>query len=323
MWSVVKVGPVGPAEPHWSEPIPARIVFDETRTSRLGSPLAGRVTAVNVARGQQVAAGAPVFGVSSPTLAELRSELRKAALVQAHARSTFERIQTLADKGIAPGKEFVTAKESLDEANLAVELAKQKLVSLHVGTEGDATFTVTAPRDGVVVELNLAVGQEIDVSSGTVVAIADLSMVWVVADLFEDDVGALAPGMKAKVLVGAAELEGTIDQVSSIVDRERHTVPIRVKLANPEGELRPNAYAQIRFFDLTPAKVAVLASAVMSDGERSYVYVQEGHGVLKRRDVVVGSTSNGKVPVFKGLELGEQVVIQGAILLDNQIQIDF
>ena len=323
MWNVVKLGPAEPAEPHWSEPIPARIVFDETRTSRLGSPLAGRVTAVNVARGQQVAAGAPVFSVSSPTLAALRSELAKAALVQEHARSTFERIQTLADKGIAPGKEFVTAKESLDEANLAVELAKQKLVALHVGMVGDATFTVTAPRDGVVVELNLAVGQEVDASSGAVVAIADLSMVWVVADLFEDDVGALAPGLKAKVQVGAAELEGTIDQVSSIVDRERHTVPIRVKLANLEGELRPNAYAQIRFFDRTPAKVAVPASAVMSDGARNYVYVQEGSGVLKRRDVVVGSASNGKVPVFQGLELGEQVVIQGAILLDNQIQVDF
>ena len=167
MWSVVKIGPVEPAQPHWSESIPARIVFDETRASRLGSPLPGRVTAVSVARGQQVAAGAPIFSVSSPDLAALRAELTKAILVQAHAQSTFERVQKLANANIAPGKEFVAAKEALDEANLAVELAKQKLASLHVGAEGNALFTVMAPRDGIVVEHNLAVGQELDATSSS------------------------------------------------------------------------------------------------------------------------------------------------------------
>ena len=323
MWSVVKIGPVEPAEPRWSELVPARIVFDETRASRLGSPLPGRVTAVSVVRGQQVTAGAPIFSVSSPELAALRAELAKAILVQAHARATFERVQKLATANIAPGKEFVAAKEALDEADLAVELARQKLTSLHVDAEGDALFTVTAPRNGVVVELNLAVGQEIDATTGTVVAIADLSDVWVVADLFEDEVGGLAPGMKAKVTIGAAELEGTIDHVSSVVDPERHTVPIRVTLLNPDGALRPNAYAQIQFFDPTPSQVSVPASAVLTDGTRSYVYVQEGRGLLLRRDVVVGSARGGKVPVLSGLALGEQVVIQGAILLDNQIQIEY
>jgi len=322
MWNVIKLGKTEPAEPHWSDPIPARVVFDETRASRLGSPLGGRVTAVMVARGQQVAAGAPVFSVLSPHLAELRAELAKATVVQAHAQTTFNRVQSLSNAGVSPRKEFVTAKEMLDEANLAEELAKQKLAALRVGADGDATFTVTAPRDGVVVELNLAVGQEVDATSGTVVAIADLSMVWVVADLFEDDVGTLAAGNKAKVMIGANELEGTIDQISSIVDRERHTVPVRVKLPNPDGSLRPNAYAQIRFFDPVSAKVAVPASAVMSDGAQSYVYVHVGHGVLKRRVIIPGPVSEGKVPVFGGLEPDEEIVMQGAILLDNQIQLE-
>jgi RND family efflux transporter MFP subunit len=275
-----------------------------------------------VARGERVQAGAPVFSVSSPHLAQLRSELQKAKVVQVHARTTFERVQSLSNAGVTPRKELVTAKEALEEANLAVGLARQKLDSLRVGTEGDATFTVMAPRDGVVVEHNLAVGQEVDASSGTVVAIADLSMVWVVADLFEDDVGTLAAGDKAKVIVGAVELEGIIDQISSIVDRERHTVPVRVKLPNPKGLLRPNAYAQIRFFDTRPAKAEVPASAVMSDGAHCYVYVQELAGVLKRRDIVAGRVTDGKVAVLDGLSPGDQIVMQGAILLDNQIQLD-
>jgi len=322
MWSTLKIGAAEPPEAHWSEPIPGRVVFDETRASRLGCPLQGRVTAVMVVRGQHVDAGTPVYSVLSPHLAELRAELAKSTVVQSATRASFERLQSLANEGVSPRKEYLAAKQAMDEANLAVELAKQKLSSLRVGPEGDATFTVTAPRDGVVVELNLAVGQEIDATTGTVVAIADLSMVWVVADLFEDEVGELTPGLKAKVTVGTAEFEGTIDLVSSIVDNERHTVPVRVKLANADGHLRPNAYAQIRFFDPIAAKATVPASAVMSDGAHSYVYMKEGH-VLKRRTVVTGPASEGRVPVLDGLEPGDQVVKQGAILLDNQIQIDF
>jgi cobalt-zinc-cadmium efflux system membrane fusion protein len=322
MWSVIKLRAAEPAAAQWTPPVPARIVFDETRASRMGSPLPGRVATVLVARGQHVAAGDDVFTVSSPHLAELRADLAKARFIQTQAQATFKRLQSLSTAGVTPHKELVNAQEALDEANLAVELARQKLKVLRASDDGDATYTVTAPRDGVVVELNLAIGQEIDPTSGTVVAIADLSVVWVVADLFEDDVGALCADTPAKVLVGSVEHDGIVDQVSSIVDRERHTVPVRVKLPNPDGALRPNAYAQIRFFAPTTAKVAVPASAVMSDGEQNYVYVQAAPGVLKRRNVVVGPRTANQVPIVEGLSLGELVVVQGAILLDNQIQIE-
>ena len=183
--------------------------------------------------------------------------------------------------------------------------------------------TVTAPRDGVVVEKTLNVGQNVDASSGSVMAIADLSDVWVVADLFENGVGQLVQGTKAKVIIGGTtEVDGQVDQVSAVVDPDRHTVPVRVRLANLEGTLRPNAYAQIKFYDPNTAKVALPASAVLSDGLTSYVYVKENDGSLKRRVVTAGSSSAGKMPILAGIEPGDQVVVQGAILLDNQIQLD-
>jgi cobalt-zinc-cadmium efflux system membrane fusion protein len=322
-WNVVKLGTPSPSEPHWTDPVPARIVFDETRTSRLGSPLGGHVTAVMAERGQHVKAGAALFTVSSPNLAELRNELAKATVERATAHANLDRVQALVDAGSLPAKELLTSKQEVAEAELAVKLASQKLSSLRVAGAGDASFTVTAPRDGVVVEKNVTVGQEVDSSAGSLMAIADLSDVWVVADLFESDVGALTPGAKAKVIIGGTtEVEGTVEQVSAVVDPERHTVPVRVKLANSDGALRPNAYAQIKFFDPTVAKVALPASAVMSDGAQSYVYMKDGKGALVRKDVTVGSINGGKVPVLAGLELTDQVVLKGAILLDNQIQLD-
>jgi RND family efflux transporter MFP subunit len=209
------------------------------------------------------------------------------------------------------------------ETDLAVRLAQQKLQSLKVAGASDTAFTVTAPRDGVVVEKNLAVGQLVDPSNGSLVAIADLAYVWVVADVFETDAGSIAPGAKAKVIVnGNSELDATIDQVSAVVDPDRHTVPVRVHLANPDGSLRPNAYAQLALYDSTPIGVTLPASAVMSDGARSYVYIKTDKGALARRDIKVGSSNGGVVPVREGLTASDQVVIQGAILLDNQIQLD-
>jgi membrane fusion protein, heavy metal efflux system len=323
MWGVVKIAPAEPSEPHWTDPVPARIVFDEARTSRLGSPLGGRVTAVFVERGQHVKTGDKLFTVSSPNLAELRADLAKATVEQTTAKISYDRVKALVDAGSLPAKELVTAQQEVAEANLAVQLATQKLSSLKVTGSGESSFTMTAPREGVVVEKQVNVGQNVDSSSGSVMAIADLSDVWVVADLFENDVGALAPGAKAKVVVnGTTELDAIVDQISAVVDPDRHTVPVRVRLENLDGTLRPNAYAQIKFFDPTAAKVSLPSSAVMSDGAQTYVYMKTKTGALKKQIVVAGSSNAGKMPILQGVEPGDQVVVQGGILLDNQIQLD-
>ena len=324
-WKVVKLGAPAAAEPHWSDPIPARVTFDEARTSRLGSPLAGRVTAVFAERGQRVRAGAPLFTVSSPSLAELRSELARTTAQRTTAHINLDRVQALVDAGSLPAKELVTARQEATEADLATQLAERKLAALRVAGGGDTSFTVTAPRDGVVVEKSLTSGQLVDPSNGSLMAIADLSDVWVVADVFEDDAGALAPGGQAKVrFPGGAggERDATIEQVSAVVDPDRHTVPVRLRLANTDGALRPNAYATIRVFDPVRAAVTLPASAVLSDGARSYVYRKEPDGALRRHDITVGSVSAGNVPVIAGLIAADQVVVSGAILLDNQIQLD-
>jgi len=321
-WNVIKLGHPSAAEPHWSDAIPARVMFDEAHTSRLGSPLGGRITAVMVERGQRVAAGAALFTVSSPSLAELRSELAKTSLQRATARTNLDRVQAVVEAGSLPAKELVTARQELAETELAVKLADQKLASLRVTGGGDASFTVNAPRSGVVVEKTVSVGQLVDPSNGSLLAIADLSDVWVVADLFETDVGALVPGTKAKVSIAGGDRDATIEQVSAVVDPDRHTVPIRLRLANPDGALRPNSYATIRIYDPTPVAVALPTSAVMSDGAQSYVYLQAPDGALRRKNVSVGSTSAGHVPVLAGLSAADQVVMSGAILLDNQIQLD-
>ena len=320
-WSVLEVKPAAPGEPRWSDPISARVLVDDARTSRLGTPLAGRVTSVAVERGAHVRRGDPLFTVASSSLAELTADQAKARVERDAARIALDRTQALVDGQALPGKELVAAQQQMIEGELAVRLADQKLAALHVTAAGDSSFTVTAPRDGVVVEHDLAIGQTVDPSSPSLLAIADLSAVWVVADVFEADLGSLAAGAPARVVTQGREIDAVVDQVAAVVDPDRHTVPVRVTLDNRDGALRPHAHVQLRFLDATPAPVELPASAVLSDGATSYVYLQHGTALV-RRVVTVGSTRAGQVAVLAGLVPGDTVVTRGAPLLDNQIPLD-
>lgn len=320
-WSVITTKNPDPPEPRWSGPIPARVVFDESRTARLGAPLAGRVSVVSVERGQAVTKGQPLYTISSARLADLTSAVKVAEVEFDTAKKNFTRTQDAVTAGALPGKDVDAALHKLKEAQIAESLAKQKMSSLKV-TPADASFTVIAPRNGVIVERTVAVGQTVSPDNGPLIAIADLASVWVVVDVFGTQLVGLAPGGAVKVRIDDIERDATIDQVSSVVDLERHAVPVRIKIDNLDGLLRPNAYVQVRLFDPRPTVATLPASAVMSDGKSSFVYVEKPKGVLKRRDVEVGSTSDGRVPVTSGISLTDRVVVEGGILVDNEIAVE-
>jgi RND family efflux transporter MFP subunit len=280
---------------------------------------------VYVERGQAVTTGTPLYTVSSANLADLVANQQRAKVELGAAVASYDRTQRAVDAQVLPGKDLNAAKQQLENAKLALKLADQKLSSLKVSNSGGAAFTVTAPRSGVVVERSVTIGETVSPDNGSLMAIADLSSVWVVADIFGSHLAGLAPGTRVRVSIGDGadgDRDAVIDQISQVVDPDRHAVPVRIKLENPDGLLRPNAYVQVRLFDPTPTKAMLPASAVMSDGNKSFVYIEQPKGVLKRRDIEVGSVIAGRVPVTDGLELTDSVVVQGAILIDNEIALD-
>ena len=318
-WSSLTFATASTCAPRWSDDVSARIAFDESHTSRLGVPLAGRVTQVAVERGQQVAAGAPLFTVASADLADLHAQRDKARIELATARTSEERVRALVAAHSLPAKELLAATQDLAEAELADGTSVQKLAALRIGTGGDSSFTVTAPRSGAVVDLHVAVGQQVSPDAGLLLAIADLSKVWVYANLVDDASRKLAVGTPARVtLEDGSTIDGAIDQVSAIVDPDRHTVPIRVALSNPAGALRPGGYADVRFFEPAASGSCVPLSAVMSDGTNHYVYVRAA-GKLHRRVVSVSRPDAGATAIRAGLVVGEVVVAVGGGVLDNQL----
>jgi len=301
-------------------------VIDETRASKVQVPLSGRATAVFVQLGQRVKEGDPLFSVSSPEIADLRAGKEKASLDLEVARTSLERVKALVATRALPGKEELAAEQQFKEAEVTLRIAGAKLDALRVTGDADNEFTVTAPRHGVVVEKNVLVGQSVapDAASALMV-VADLSSVWVVADLFESMATSIKEGSAAQVTspsIPDLTAEGRVEMVSSVVDPSRHTVPIRVRLANADGSLRPNVYARVRFAAAArTGLVDVPATALITDGTHQYVYVQDDAGRFARREIIAGPAQDGRVPVLSGLKPGETIVAEGGVLLDNQISL--
>lgn len=323
-WKVLKLGTaVAPTE-RWSDPYPARFKVDEAFASKVGSPLSGRVTSVFIELGQQVKSGQPLFAIASPDIAELRASQQKAAVDLDVAKAAFERIKAMVEARALPAKDEIESNQQLRQAELALKLAQTKLSSLRVSSSGDNEFRVLSPRDGVIIEKTVLPSQQVD-SSDTLISIADLDDVWVVADLFEADAVGLGVGMKARVTspsLPGFSADADVERVSSVVDPERHTVGVRVKLSNADGRIRPNTFAEVRFLSKAAlGSTEIAASALVSDGAKQYVYVQDAPGQFSRRTVVAGAVRDGRISVVSGLKAGDTVVEQGAVLLDNQIDL--
>jgi RND family efflux transporter MFP subunit len=323
-WKFLKLAKVGEVGSHWTDSVPARISIDESLSSRVGVPVDGRVTRVLAELGDTVRDGQPLFALVSPAVDDLRASREQAQVELDAARTALARIEATVASRALPAKEAESARQRVRTAEVALQLADTKIASMRAAS-GGRELVIPAPRSGVVVDKTVVVNQQVSADGPPLMVVADLSSVWVIADIFESQAVDIRNGGTAEVTspsLPGATLTGTVLMVSSVGDPERHTLPVRIRLSNADHRLRPNVYARVRFsVHDTTAAVEIPATAIVSDGERQYVYVQDTPGHFVRRDVVAGSAHEGRMPVIRGLAAGETIVAEGAILLDNQIEI--
>jgi cobalt-zinc-cadmium efflux system membrane fusion protein len=324
-WRFLKLGTVGAVGAHWTDSVPARITIDESLSSKVGVPVDGRITRVMVQLGETVGVNQPLFALASPAVEELRTAQEQAQVELDAARTALDRIEASVASRALPAKEAQAARQRVRTAELALQLAAAKLSSVRAAPGSGLELVVTAPRAGVVVDKNVVVSQQVQPDAPPLMVVADLSSVWAIVDVFESQSLDIRPGGTAEVVspsLPGITLTGRVLMVPSVGDPERHTLPVRVQLANPDRRLRPNVYARVRFSVQRPeAALEVPATAIVSDGEREYVYLQDKPGHFVRREVVAGSAHEGRMPIIKGLALGDTIVEEGGILLDNQISI--
>jgi RND family efflux transporter MFP subunit len=187
-------------------------------------------------------------------------------------------------------------------------------------TDLAATFALNAPIDGIVVERNATVGASVG-TDANLFKIIDLSRVWIDADVFEKDLPRVRPGQEVKLTVTAfpqSTFTGKVIFVDSVVDPNTRTVKVRTEVANPDGRLKPDMFANVQIVtDVNRAAISIPQSAVLNDEGKSIVFVAEGNGNQKRQ-VQAGIKNNDQVEIVDGLNAGDKVVVKGNYLLLEQ-----
>jgi membrane fusion protein, heavy metal efflux system len=307
-------------------PVPGRVTTIETHTGPTFAPLSGRVTNVKVRIGAQVQQGDKLIEVRTGDLAQMQRELRGARLAVRTRQAMVDRLVMLVESRAASQNDLMVARSELDDARFTVQAADAKLRSLAVQQGGETEYWVLANRSGTVVQLDAQPGKQVGPGSERPIAtVADLEEVLIVADVSQKVAGELKPGTDALIVVPGItqRLTEKIDSVSDVVDPDRQTVPVRIRAKNPDRILRPNAYVDVIFSSGGEEKRLQLPeAAVVTDGDASVVFVEVQPGVLQRRRVQVGIQTKERVEILSGITAGEKVLVRGALLLLNALNVE-
>jgi membrane fusion protein, heavy metal efflux system len=326
-WGYLEFSQARAGRPLAPEPVPARVAFDEARSQPIVAPLAGRVDSVSVRLGQRVEKGDRLLAIRSPALVDLSKEIDLLRSKEGARSKVVERLRALVALKAVPEKDLIGAEQDLKQAQLAREAAELKLRSLSVAEVSEGRYWLSAPAAGVVVERNVLMGQEVGPDRGDpLLVIAELDEVIVTADVSEANVRGLQVGQPASISSPAAPdqtMTGRVEYVGEVVDPVRRMVNVRVRVANPDRLLRPNAYVQVAFSTDGRERLLVPADAVVTDDQRSFVFVRVAgqQQRLERRPVRLGRNNEGQVEILDGLSPGETFVSKGALLLLNALDL--
>jgi cobalt-zinc-cadmium efflux system membrane fusion protein len=307
-------------------PVVGRITFDEAKVVNIATPLPGRVAEALVAVGTPVKQGQPLASIDSPEISALRADLRKALVDLGAAQKNLERVRLLIAEKAAARKDELSAE--VDENKAAAEVQRLRARLKLIGkdeTDDSQRFVLRAPRAGVIVKRALNVGEEVrSDSAAPLLLLADLSVVWVLADIPEREVSLVHKGQKAVVEVTSfpgRRFPGKVSHIGEVVTAETRTVQVRISLRNPKRELKPEMYARV-FLDVslkTPRLLIPTRALVVKQG-KTVVFVEEEPGKFRPRTIVVGPEIGENHEVISGVREGESVVTRGALLLDSEIQ---
>ena len=292
--------------------------------------VAGRVTKVGRALGDRVRRGETLAEIYSPALAEAQTRYLSAhAMLDAHDRE-LQRTQQLVEIGAASRQELEKIHAEHAAQSAAVQSARSQLELLGVSTSAlekmapdhnvSATISVPAPIDGVVTERGANVGLNADQAT-KLFTVVDLSTVWVVANLYEQDFPRVRVGTDAAITTSARPdltLRGRVSYIDPQVSPDTRTAKVRIEVPNPSGELRLGMYADVVVAGAPGhSGPGVPRNAVQNIGDRTVVYLANptAPGEFVEREVRLGQTSREQVEIVSGVQPGDVVVTEGSFFV--------
>lgn len=310
--------------------VAGNIGFDEQRLARIGASITGRVMQIDAHLGQSVGKGDVLARLNSSELSEQQLAYLKALAQLELNRRNAERANALYEADVIGAAELQRReseyKISLAETRAAADQLRLLGVSdaaiSRLGRQGavDSVTPVVASLAGVVVERKLLQGQVVQ-PSDVLFSVADLSRLWAVAQVPEQQVGQVKVGQSVSIEVpalGNEKLVGKLIYVAQTIDPETRTVLVRTELDNRDGRLKPAMLATMLIEARPVERLVVPASAVVRENDEEHVFVAEGEQHFRLVRVKLAPEQGGKRAVLAGLKGGEKLVVDGAFHLNNE-----
>lgn len=283
---------------------------------------AGVVESVAVNLGQTVKKGELLAVIASQQISDQRSELAAAERRVELARTTFQRERQLWVDQISAEQDYLLARQTLQEAEIALNNARQKMNALSGSSvlAGGNRYEMRAPFDGVVVEKHLSVGEVVGETSAAF-TLSDLSRVWVTFGVFPKDLNKVRVGKPVRVQSTelGTQVQGTVAYVGSLLGEQTRTATVRVTVPNPDDVWRPGLFVSVQVAtDTYQAGVTVPQSAVQTVEDKPAVFVRVADG-FQATPVVLGGSEGGFVEIREGLRAGAQVATTGSFILKSEL----
>lgn len=325
--------------------VPGKVAFNGNRVTPVLSQFSGRIVKLDALVESTVRAGQMLGMIDTPDIVGMQSDYQQAVSAERSARTTLdlakrtrERSERLAAVEAIPQRDLQQAQadeshaaDDLKRAQSAVAAAQGRLLSAgmneadieRLGSGARAVNRVVpiiAPISGTIIERKAGLGQVVQAAAGDpLFMIADLSNVWINADVYEDQLAHIHAGDAMKVTTPAYPNEtfaARVDQIGSTLDPDKHTVAVRCVVANPNHRLKPGMFANVSLSDVANQEVlTVPSSAVIAEGDQRSVFVEEAPGKFVKRTIETGNEINGATVIRSGVKEGEHVVVRGGLLI--------
>lgn len=303
--------------------LPGEVSADPDKIASVSSPVSGRLHSVRFREGSVVKRGEVMATLQVPDLGKAKADSAAFTARSLAARDNAERLQSLADKGLASDQELLGARSEAEALAAQAQAAQGLLRTLGAGTGSGSELPLRAPIAGTVIQRSAIVGQPVSPEQ-SLATIADLGEALFLARVFEMDLERVQLGAAVEVRLNAypeQPFRGVVEYIGRQVDPNARTVTARIRLHDERGLLRVglfgSAFVQVSSGEGNEPVLVVPQSAIVTIADRSVVFVREGEHDFLLHEVTLGARSLGKVRVVSGLREGEQVVIDGAFTLKS------
>ena len=298
--------------------VPATAEADPAKMARISPPLPGRVVKLLVRLGEAVKQGAPLFTLDSSDLVAAQTDYIKARSAEAQANRAVARQKDLVEHGIGAKRELEQAETERDLAHSELERAgtRLRLLGMDPGQVG-RPLQVRAPVSGRIIDLATASGEYQNDPAAVLMTVADLSTIWVTANVPEKDIQRVAVGEEALIDFSAypgQRLLGRVQFIGEVLSPETRSVKVRIELDNPGGRLKPGMFARVTLRGKELPELLVPPAALVVRADKSYLFVEKAPWTFERRVVEVGDALPEGTCIVRGLAAGERIVTANTIV---------